>query len=326
MRGDAAAWHPAAMVGVQGTRIGWDDVPAHVRDAVARMLGAPIAAHEPQGGGFSPGAAERLLLADGRRAFVKAGNLALNEHTPGMYRREARITAALPPEVPATHLIDCYDDGDWVALVLEDVDGRHPQVPWVAQELDAVLATLGRLADDLTPAPEIDVPTAPESLELDAAGFRRLLDAGVDDFEPLIADHLPELLQLADESLQAIGGETLVHLDVRADNLLVRPDGSVVLVDWPHACIGAAWLDSLLLLLNVAVYGGHDVDALTASTPILAQADPAAIDATLALLASYFSHAWRQPPPPGLPTVRDWQKRQADVVLPWLARRRGWSG
>ena len=325
MRRDRPAWHPAAMVGVQGSRIGWTDVPEHVREAVARMLGAPIAAHEPQGGGFSPGAAERLLLADGRRAFVKAGNLALNEHTPGMYRREAQITAALPPQVPATHLIDCYDDGDWVALILADVDGRNPRVPWLPDELDAVIATLDQLADELTPAPDIDVPTAREALELDAAGFRRLLDSGFDDFESLVAEHMPELLQLADDSLKAIGGDTLVHMDIRADNLLVRPDGTVVLVDWPHACIGAAWLDSLLLLLNVAVYGGYDIDALTASTPVLAKADPAAIDAALALLASYFSHAWRQPPPPGLPTVRDWQKRQGEVVLPWLARRRGWA-
>jgi hypothetical protein len=313
------------MVGVQGTRIGWAEVPEHVRDAVASMLGAPIAANEPQGGGFSPGAAERLLLADGRRAFVKAGNLELNEHTPGMYRREAKITAALPPQVPATHLIDCYDDGDWVALILADVDGRHPHVPWLADELNAVLATLGQLADELTPAPEIDVPTAREALEHDAAGFRRLLDVGVDDFEPLVAGNLTELLQLADDSLEAIGGRTLVHMDVRADNLLVRPDGAVVLVDWPHACIGADWLDSLLLLLNVAVYGGQDIDALMAATPVLARADPRAIDAALALLSSYFSHAYRQPPPPGLPTVRDWQRRQNEVVVPWLARRRGWT-
>lgn len=325
MRRGCAAWHPAAMVGVQGTRIGWADVPEHVRDAVAGLLGAAVTAHEPQGGGFSPGAAERLLLADGRRAFVKAGNVALNEYTPGMYRREAEITAALPPQVPATHLVDCYDDGDWVALILADVDGRNPHVPWRSDELAAVIATLDQLADELTPAPVIDVPTAREALELDAAGFRRLLDVGFADFEPLVAGHLPELLRLTDDSLEAVGGETLVHMDIRADNLLVRADGTVVLVDWPHACIGAAWLDSLLLLLNVAVYGGHDIDALTASTPVLARADPAAIDAALALLASYFSHAWRQPPPPGLPTVRAWQKRQGDVVLPWLARRRGWA-
>jgi Phosphotransferase enzyme family len=313
------------MVGVQGTRIGWSDVPAHVRDSIAGLLGAGIVDHAPQGGGFSPGAAERLLLSDGRRAFVKAANIALNEFTPGMYRREAEITASLPPQVPSTHLIACYDDGDWVALILADVDGRNPHVPWQKDELDAVIATLDQLAEELTPAPDIDVPTARESLELDAAGFRRLIEAGVSDLEPMVAAHLPELVQLADDSLVAITGKTLVHMDVRADNMLVRPDGTVVLVDWPHACIGAEWLDSLLLLVNVGVYGGHDIDALVTSTPVLARADPADLDAGLGLLASYFCHAWRQPPPPGLPTVRDWQNRQLEVVLPWLSRRRGWA-
>ncbi|NUS74076.1 MAG: phosphotransferase [Corynebacteriales bacterium] len=37
-------------------------------------------------------------------------------------------------------------------------------------------------------------------------------------------------------------GATLVHADLRADNILIAPPG-VTLVDWPWASYGAPWLD-----------------------------------------------------------------------------------
>jgi len=58
-------------------------------------------------------------------------------------------------------------------------------------------------------------------------------------------------------------GVTLAHCDVRADNLLVRPDGSVVVVDRPYGCIGPAWLDTVLLAMNVPVHGGPNDRLLT---------------------------------------------------------------
>ena len=35
------------------------------------------------------------------------------------------MTAALPASVPAPGLLGCHDDGYRVALVLEDIEGRH---------------------------------------------------------------------------------------------------------------------------------------------------------------------------------------------------------
>jgi hypothetical protein len=53
-----------------------------------------------------------------------------------------------------------YDDGEWVALVLEDIDGRHPATPWLEHELHSVLTSLTALASELTPSPVRDLPTA----------------------------------------------------------------------------------------------------------------------------------------------------------------------
>jgi len=313
------------MVTAAGVRIGWADVPVHVRDEVARIVGAPIVSTESQVGGFSPGAAERLVGADGRRAFVKAANSSLNEFTPGMYRREIAVTAALPSSAPATTLLGSYDDGDWVALVLADVDGRHPVTPWEAAEVAAVLETLQWLANDLTPVPAgLVVPRTEDELRHEFAGFDRLAAEPWHDLPSLALDHLDELRALAIRGVDACHGESLVHLDVRADNLLVRPDGSVVLVDWPWACRGAAWIDSIALLLNVGLYGGHDVDALMSASPVLRAADPDLVTSFLAGLAAYFLDSARQPTPTGLPTVRAFQLAQGEVVLAWLAHRLKW--
>ena len=56
--------------------------------------------------------------------------------------------------------------------------------------------------------------------------------------------------QLAARFVDAVAGETLVHTDVRDDNLLLTTDGRVLLCDWNWPMAGAAWLDSLFLLIG----------------------------------------------------------------------------
>ncbi len=52
------------------------------------------------------------------------------------------------------------------------------------------------------------------------------------------ARHLDRLARLEAEAPAAAVGDTLLHLDLRADNLLLTRD-RVVVVDWPHARVGA---------------------------------------------------------------------------------------
>lgn len=156
-------------------RLVWDDLPSHVRHAVTDILGGEVVEAVSQPGGFSPGTADRVRTAEGRRAFVKAVSSAQNAHSPGLHRREAQVTAALPPATPTPTLLGTYDDGDWIALVLTDVDGRHPATPWRDDELAAVRAALDALATWLTPCP-IEVPAVAEYLRADLTGWHRLRD------------------------------------------------------------------------------------------------------------------------------------------------------
>jgi aminoglycoside phosphotransferase (APT) family kinase protein len=307
------------MTSATGVRIGWHDLPPRVRAAVEDIIGDTVVQAVSQSGGFSPGTADRVRTAGGRRAFVKAVSPAQNDRSADLHRQEARVSAALPPYAPAPQLLGCHDDGYWVALVLQDVEGRHPATPWLPGELETVLAALGDMAARLTPSPVPGIPAATDRLAVTFAGWRRLAADPHPGLDPWAAAHLDELGALADRGLAALSGDTLVHTDVRADNLLLDADGGVTVVDWPWACRGPAWLDTLLLLVNVRLYGGHDTDALLPRHT--GGVDPGDLTAVLAGLAGFFADAARQSPPPGLPTVRAFQRAHADAVLPWVRDR-----
>jgi hypothetical protein len=114
----------------QGVRLPYGEAPAGVRAWVDEALGSPVIAATTQPGGFSPGVAARLVSADGTRAFCKAVSDAANPFTPQLHRAEARNNAALPAAAPVPRVTASYDDGTWVALLLEDVDGRQQRLPW----------------------------------------------------------------------------------------------------------------------------------------------------------------------------------------------------
>jgi aminoglycoside phosphotransferase (APT) family kinase protein len=311
-----------------GRRLAWDDVPGWLRGEVEERLGGRVVEAVTQPSGFSPGLAVRVRLGDGRRAFVKAVGPEPNPDSPGIHRAEARTMAVLPRSAPAPRMLWSLDRDGWVALAFEDVDGAHPTLPWRPGELARVLAMVTDLAAALTPAPP-GPPTVAERLRDSFVGWRRLAAAhaaGDDDLaglDPWAARHLRRLADLEAGWPEATRGPTLLHADLRADNLLLTPT-RVVAVDWPWACVGAAWVDLLLLLPSVAMQGGPDPEATFAAHPVAAGADPEALTATLAAVAGFLVGASRLPPPPGLPTLRSFQLGQGLVALEWLRRRTGW--
>lgn len=305
------------MIAGTGVRIGWWDVPQQIRAEVERILGDLVQVAESQPGGFSPGTADRVRTTTGRRAFVKAVGSAPNPRAPTLHRREAAVAAALPVNARTPRLLGAFDDGNWVALVFSDVDGRHPRTPWEPGELAAVEAALTELATALTPSPLRTVPTAVEQLAEDFGGWQRLADEPPAGLDRWAAARLSTLCAAARRGLQALAGDTLVHCDVRADNLLLREDGSVVVVDWPWACTGPAWLDTVLLAVDVQCHGG-DGERVLSRLARRAGVPADTLTDVLVGLAGFFLDCGRRPPVPGLPTVRAFQQAQGDALLPWL--------
>jgi hypothetical protein len=310
-----------------GTRLEWSALPGRVRGAVEGWLGEPVETAVTQAGGFSPGLAARLRTVRGRQVFVKAVGPELNRESPAFHRREARIAAALPAATPAPRLLWSHDEGDggWVVLAYEDVAGQHPAQPWRADQLDRVLDAIRAMAAALTPSPVSSEVggTVGQWLASRGRGWQQVLDrrpAGLDRWS---ARHLAALAALEADAAPAAEGQTLLHFDIRADNLLLTPD-RVVVVDWPHARLGADWVDVVFFAPSVAMQGGPSPEVLLARYLAGRTVDSAAVNAVIAAIAGFFTGQALQPPPPGLPTLRAFQEAQGAVARRWLADRTGW--
>lgn len=302
----------------EGARLPWEALPASVRSAVERSLGSPVAGALTRPGGFSPGVAARLELEDGRCVFVKAIGPEPNPDSPGFHRREARVAAALPPEAPAPRLLFAHDEEGWVTLVFEHVDGREPGLPWREEELERVLAALTDLAAALTPPP-LEAPPLAEALDELFHGWRTLASGKPGGIDPWAAERLDELAVLEAGWAGTAAGSTLLHCDIRADNILLTPD-RVVFVDWPHACVGAAWVDLVAFLPSVAMQGGPPPWEVFEAHPLGREVPPERVLPVVAALAGFFVERSIQPPPPGLPTLREFQRAQGIEALAWLRR------
>ncbi|HXL89480.1 MAG TPA: aminoglycoside phosphotransferase family protein [Streptosporangiaceae bacterium] len=307
----------------------WLSMPASVRARVEHELRGQVVSAITQAGGFSPGVAARLLLAGGDRAFVKAVALETNPDSPAMYRTEAIITASLPPGI-APRLLATFEADGWVVLILEDIDGRLPARPWQPSELDRVLQAVTGLAQALTPAPaSVPAPCIAEALDQDFRGWRRLRtarDSGTDlaGLDPWAQRNLARLAELETAWEEAANGGTLAHCDLRSDNLLLTSD-HVYVIDWPAACIAQPWFDLVCMLPSIQLDGGPPPEVICAAHPLIQAADPDAVTAVAAALTGYFVDGSRRSPPPGLPTLRAFQRAQGGIGLTWLRLRTGWE-
>lgn len=301
-----------------GVRIEWSAVPASVRSAVEAQLGSSVTEAVTQHGGFSPGVAVRCSLADGRRCFIKAISSNPNPVSPHFHRREANVAAQLPDDLPVPRLWSVYDDDEWVVLVFEEVEGDHPPMPWTMDSLRATFATLDEVG---RVPPPVGIPTFHDVYAPILVGYRELAGGPIPDtLDGWTAAHLDELATIEVQWPEAAAGAGLLHTDVRADNLLVRDDGRVVLVDWPHACVGAAWIDKLAMLPSVGLDGPEPQDVIAALNPFDG-VDGDILTTMLVALTGYFEYQGLQPDPPGMPTLRQFQRDQGVAGRTWLQTR-----
>jgi aminoglycoside phosphotransferase (APT) family kinase protein len=150
-------------------------------------------------------------------------------------------------------------------------------------------------------------------------GWRDLAAAGgADGLDAWSAQHLADLAALEATWPEHSVGRTLLHGDLRADNLLLTGNG-VVFVDWPHASTGAAFMDLVFMAPSVAMQGGPGLAGLLAGSLAGREASQDAVTAVLCALAGYLTSIALEPPPPGLPTVRSFQAAQAQITRDWLA-------
>ncbi|WP_146072329.1 hypothetical protein [Arthrobacter sp. Y81] len=165
-----------------------------------------------------------------------------------------------------------------MALILSDVEGRRPHLPWRTAELTSVLDTLLELSRTPVPPALGHLPPLEHELADAFEGWKRIGSDPPEGCDPWILTNLEALGQLAEGGLTA--------------------------------------------LLNVRVYDpGFDVESVLRSHQVFAPATADGINRVLSGLGAYFTDAGRQPPPPGLPTIRSFQRRQGEAVILWLRQR-----
>jgi aminoglycoside phosphotransferase (APT) family kinase protein len=255
---------------------------------------------------------------------VKAVGEDLNPESPAMHRREAVVSGALPPTPRFPVLLDVYDDGGWVALAFEAIEGQVPRHPWDRTELATVIAALQDVHDALTPSPATDLETAQRFFRHFFGGWATL--AAVSDtggLDPWCYENLSRLAELEARWPEAIDGQTLIHGDIRSDNILLGRAGPVF-VDWPHASVGNPVFDLVAWASSVVLEGGPRPEELLAAHGPSRSADPDVVTTLLAAVSGFFVARSLEPPPPGLPTLRRFQAAQGEVAVAWLRRRTAW--
>ena len=302
-------------------RMQWSSLPLGVKQWVEQELGGHVVSAATQANGFSSGSADRIQTENGRGAFVKAVSRARNAGTFELHRREASVMRILPPEVRVPQLLGVFDNDEWVALLLAEVDGEHPDAQR-DEDIPAVLDALAALP--VARGPLIALPRLQEELPDDFDGWLRLVEDGVDSTLPPLALKLQDqMIDASTGALEAVDGNYLVHLDCRADNLLLDRTGAAWILDWPWAAVGARWLDGLTFLLDVVMRAERvDVDQYLGH-PVFDEMAPANADAVLAGLAGAWYDKARQPALADMPTIRAFQKAEADAAVTWLSHR--WS-
>ncbi|MGL5827436.1 MAG: hypothetical protein ACRCYU_21905 [Nocardioides sp.] len=298
-------------------RLDWALLPPHLRKAIERRLGWSVTTTISQPGGFTPGFASVLTGPEGQRVFVKAASCLAQRAFADAYRIEAGVLAALPARIAAPGLLWTIDQ-DWVVLAIEHVDAVAPKRPWTRRQLTQCLDAIELTTRSLTPAPAaLDLPTAVDELAAFPSCWEQLAAAGLE------LPHWPEAADLAGRMADAVGGNSVVHADIRDDNLLIDRHRRVWICDWNWPFRGAPWLDSLMLLIQ-AHGDGLGVADLLAERPNTREVPGEEVDIVLAVLAGYYLWHGALPSPTTSPWLRAQQAWMGESAWRWLRERRGW--
>ncbi|MDG4789265.1 phosphotransferase [Micromonospora sp. WMMD1102] len=311
-------------------RPGWADLPAELRAAISARLGARVNWASTAGGGFTQGFAGVLQTVAGDRVFVKAASLVDQRHLSDWYAREAAITAVLPAGLAVARPRWTLTAAGYHVICLDAIDGRMPGLPWRPAELAATLDTYATVAAALRQPPgelvALGVPRLADLARADLAWWAELA-AGRETLPevPAVARHrLADLAALESRLPGYADLPSMIHGDLRVDNVLVDPAGLAWLCDWTWLSFGPPWFD-LASLLITAYASGLDADALFATHLAARDAPPDGLDAALAALSGYWLIRAAAGPDSGAPHAQAHQRWSGETALGWLAERQHWT-
>ncbi len=323
------------MTGEREPKPRWSEVPREVRAEAERILGSRVVRARRAYGGYAASATFHLALANGTRAFLKAGYPPPSGSAAifPIAHEEKRYLALAPlvrPYMP--RLYGSFRLDGWHALLMEDL-GRATIPPWTDTVTCAAArsyacfhrSTLG------TPLPRWLSRT--QHAEFGVYWGRLANDEGIAHVASLAGGRVREARRWLDVSLPLLVERerwlvrarrpfVLLHFDTRSDN--VRMKGArMVMFDWPFASVGPAEFDTVAFAQAVAAEGGPLPERVTGWYEEVLPLRPREVDGSIAGIAGYFADRAPRPPMAGLPRIRSIQRRQLKATLAWAARRFG---
>ena len=202
-------------------RLTWPHLPPAVRALVEEHCGSPVVDAVSQGGGFTPGFASVLTCADGTRHFVKAASAKAQRMFAESYREEARKlqrTArrrARPPTAVGRgrRLGRARDSSTSRGARRGGRGGRPTSTPgWTPSRWWPASSRPVPDGSTWTPSPTSWRPGRRTGSTSPPPGRTSTTSTRPPTWPP--------------GSPRSTAGDTVVHMDVRDDNMLVRPDGT----------------------------------------------------------------------------------------------------
>jgi hypothetical protein len=95
-----------------------------------------------------------------------------------------------------------------------------------------------------------------------------------------------QLQDLGMSAAESVDGDTLVHSDLRDDNVILADTDEIWVCDWNWPTHGPIWVDTLTVTIGM-VGDGLDGDRILNESGLVASTDANLIDGVLALLLSY---------------------------------------
>ena len=308
-----------------GVHLPWARVPAAVQDWAARFGAGPPRPCATWSGASRPAPPAFWSGPAGPSSSRRSGS-ELNPDSPGHASardRDLVRLAAVGPLPPAARHLRRRDLGG--AGLRGGAPGDRLAIPGRPTSWAGWRRALAGLHDELTPSP---------GAGLRAAG--RLLSAPSSVAGPSFAGpgspprprswaraHLDRLAELEASWPAACAGSTLVHGDVRSDNVLLRRRRGLRRL---APCRGGepGLRPRRLGPLGRARGRSRRPRRCSRSTDRPGGSIPTSSRCLLAAVAGFFVAHSLRPPPPGLPTLRPFQAAQGEVALAWLRRRTGW--
>ncbi len=314
------------------SKLPWQQVPKAVRQQVDRALGVQVTRATRIWGGYAPTPTYRLVLRDGRKAFLKGTNQDSNEFMKKALLIEERVYQNLSPVLGQwmPHLYATFHCGDWRVLILEDV-GPASVPPWTPEKTRAIAhalagfhqSTIGTEPPVWLSRPDVELAQEDWTRTVQASQDLQIIAALVGTYKPEALAWLRKISPIIEQSMKQTalqeGPYAILHGDLRSDNLRFH-QGHLYLFDWPSISVGRPEWDMAAFAQSVAVEKGPSPEQVMMWYGERFPLRSDAIEHALAWWLTFFAQRAWQPEIPGLPRLRRFQRQQLGVLIAWAAR------